>query len=123
MVGIKVLDWLWSPDHAPARFDVRLAVAPPLIVVEEPLGGEGGMIHLSIPLHWAARTSVAGEHIFKVLVSDSEARAEVADRRGVAGGVGHEGVEARGVVGRGRRRGCHCLRVVEGVVGVGGAEL
>ena len=118
MVGIKVLDWLWSPDHVPARFDVSLAVAPPLIVIDQTLGRERG-IHLLIPLHWVAHASVTGEHVLKVLVS--EARAEIADRR--VAGVGCEGVEAGGEVGRGGRRGCHRLRAVVGAVRVGCAEL
>ena len=111
MVWIKVD---WGPDHSPARlwFDVSLAVASPLI--EEALGREGG-IHLSIPLHLVAQASVAGEHIFGVLIS--EPRAEVGDR-GVAG-VWREGSEARGwEVGS-----CSCLCAVVGAVGVGGAEL
>ena len=106
MVRIKVLDL--GPDHVPTRlwFDISLAVAS--------LGREGG-IHLLIPLHLVAQASVAGEHIFGVLVSES--RSEVADR-GVAG-VGGEGSEARGrEVGR-----CWCLCAVVGAVGVGGAEL
>jgi len=107
LVRIKVLDL--GPDHVPTRlwFDVSLAVAS--------LGREGG-IYLLIPLHLAARASVAREYIFRALVS--EPRSEVAGR-GVAG-VGGEGSEARGgEVGR-----SWCLCAVVGAVGVGGgAEL
>ena len=111
MVRIKVD---WGPDHSPGRlwFDVSAAVASPLI--EEVLGRVGGM-HLSIPLHLVAQASVAGEHIFGVLIS--EPRAEVGDRR--VASVGGEGSEARG-----REVGSCCrLCAVVGAVGVGGAEL
>ena len=92
MVRIKVLDWLSSPVHVPARFDVSRAVTPPLVVIgQSALGRESG-IHISIPLHLVARASVTREHVFEVLVS--EARADVAGRR--VAGVGGEGREARG---------------------------
>ena len=112
MVRIKVLDW--GPDHVPARlwFDVSLAVASPLI--EEALGREGG-IHLSIPLYLVAQASIAGKHIFGVLIS--EPRGVVGDRR--VASVWCEGSEARGwEVGS-----CCCLCAVVGAVGVECAEL
>lgn len=90
LVWIKVLDWLWGQVHDPARCDMSLAVAPPLI--DQPALGWVGGIHLSIPLHLVAWASVTGEHIFEVLVSES--RAEVAERW--VAGVWGEWCEAGG---------------------------
>ena len=90
LVWIKVLDWLWGQVHDPARWDISLAVAPPLI--DQPALGWVGGIHLSIPLHLVARASVTGEQIFEVLVPES--RAEVAERW--VAGVWGEWCEAGG---------------------------
>ena len=82
MVRIKDLDRLRSPINFPAGFVVSLDVASPLVVISHPAVVWEAGIHLSRPLHLVAWTSVTGEHIFKVLVSDG--RAKIADG-GVAG--------------------------------------